>query len=175
MVETSTDDELLIMNRSGFYMCPICGYSEIAKGRVITPQIAKTHKNYRQYDCQNEELEYLKLGHRFRTDVARFTIPLLESTDKSSFSKSLSFMYAFLEGISNTLEIERHDIDGILELNLDQESYDVLLYDNVPGGAGHVKRLLNQNAIINSLEAALNKVSQHCCNENTSCYNCLRD
>lgn len=175
MVETSTDDELLIMNRSGFYMCPICGYSEIAKRRIITPQMAKKHRNYRQYDCQNEEMEYLKLGHRFQTDVARITIPLLESSDKSSFSRTLSFMYAFLEGISNTLEIERNDIDGILELNLEQESYDVLLYDNVPGGAGHVKRLLNRGAIISSFEAALSKVSQHCCDENTSCYNCLRN
>jgi hypothetical protein len=45
----------------------------------------------------------------------------------------------------------------------------------VPGGAGHVKRLLNKNAIVNSLRAGLDKVSQDCCDENTSCYNCLRN
>ncbi len=43
-------------------------------------------------------------------------------------------MYAFLEEISNALGIERNEIDGILELNLEQHSYDILIYDNVPGG-----------------------------------------
>ncbi|MFQ8921040.1 MAG: DEAD/DEAH box helicase [Clostridium paraputrificum] len=175
IIETSTDDELLIMNRSDFYMCPVCGYSDIIKSKVRPPQIAKKHKNYRQYDCQNEELKRLRLGHRFHTDVARFTIPLLVSADKNSYSRALSFMYAFLEGVSNVFGIERTDIDGILELNLEEESYDILLYDNVPGGAGHVKRLMDRDAIVKSLIASLNKVSQQCCYENTSCYNCLRN
>ena len=174
-VESSTDDELLVLNRSGFYVCPICGYSDIAKGKVVAPEISKEHKNYRQYDCQNEVLELLKLGHRFQTDVVRFTIPLLVSSDKTSYSQALSFLYAFLEGVSNALGIERNDIDGILELNLEQSSYDVLLYDNVPGGAGHVKRLMSMMPIISSLNSALDKVSQQCCDENTSCYNCLRN
>lgn len=175
IVETSTDDELLVMNRSAFYMCPVCGYSEIAKGRVITPTLVKKHKNFRQFDCQNEELQQLRLGHRFQTDVARFTIPILESMEKNSYHVALSFLYAFLEGVSNALGIERNDIDGILELNFKENSYDILLYDNVPGGAGHVKRLVNSDSIINSLKAALNKVSQECCDESTSCYNCLRN
>ena len=84
-------------------------------------------------------------------------------------------MYAFLEGISKALEIERTDIDGIVEMNLEMQSYDILIYDNVPGGAGHVKRLANQNAIISALQEALFKVSQNCCDEETTCYNCLRN
>lgn len=175
IVESRTDDELLVMNRSAFYMCSVCGYSDIVKGKVIVPQITKKHKNYRQYDCKNEDLEQLRLGHKFQTDVAKFTIPLLKSTEKISYSIALSFLYAFLEGVSNALEIERNDIDGILELNLEKRSYDILLYDNVPGGAGHVKRLMHKEAIIDSLKAALNKVTQNCCDENTSCYNCLRN
>lgn len=175
LIETSTDDGLLVINRSAFYMCPVCGYSDITKGKVNPPELVKKHKNFRQFDCVNEKLERLKLGHRFQTDVARFTIPMLASADKTSFSRVLSFMYAFLEGVSNALGIERNDIDGILELNLEEHSYDILLYDNVPGGAGHVKRLLSQDAVISSLKATYNKVSQHCCDENTSCYNCLRN
>ena len=168
-------DCLLVVNRSAFYMCPECGYSDIAKGKSNPQELMKKHKNFRQFDCIKEELELLKLGHRFQTDVARFTIPLLNSTDKTSFSIALSFMYAFLEGVSNALGIERNDIDGILELNLEEHSYDILLYDNVPGGAGHVKRLVSEDAIISSLKSAYSKVSQHCCDENTSCYNCLRN
>ena len=174
-VETSSDDQLLVMNKSGFYVCPECGYSDIAKRGTKTPVTLKKHKNYKQFECKNDELEYLHLGHKFETDVARFTIPMLGSTDKTSHPQALSFLYAFLEGVSIALGIERTDIDGVLELNLDMQSYDILLYDNVPGGAGHVKRLLAKGAIVKSLKAALDKISKDCCDENTSCYNCLRN
>jgi hypothetical protein len=92
-----------------------------------------------------------------------------------AYPQALSFLYAFLEGVSIALGIERTDIDGVLELNLEWQSYDILLYDNVPGGAGHVKRLLDKENVVKSLQAALDKVSQNCCDENTSCYNCLRN
>jgi hypothetical protein len=89
--------------------------------------------------------------------------------------QALSFLYTFLEGVSIALGIERTDIDGVLEHNLVMQSFDILLYDNVPGGAGHVKRLLSKEAIVGSLKAGLNKGSKGCCDENTSCYNCLRN
>lgn len=174
-IETSSDDELLVMNKSGFYMCPICGYSDIVKKGPKLPQTLKKHKNYKQFDCNNDELKYLRLGHKFQTDVARFTIPMLDSTDKVGYPQALSFLYAFLEGVSIALDIERNDIDGVLEMNLERHSFDILLYDNVPGGAGHVKRLLSREAIVESLKAGLEKVSKGCCDENTSCYNCLRN
>jgi hypothetical protein len=174
-IETSSEDELLVMNKSGFYMCPTCGYGDVEKKKSVTPRILKKHKNYRLYDCKCDELEYLRLGHKFKTDVARFTIPILDTIDKLGYPQALSFMYAFLEGVSLALGIERNDIDGVLEINLEWQSYDILLYDNVPGGAGHVKRLLNRDAVISSLKAALERVSTECCDENTSCYNCLRN
>lgn len=174
-VETSSDDELLVMNKSGFYRCLICGYSDIQSNGRKTPNNIKVHKNYKGFLCGNDELEYTRLGHKFETDVARFTIPSLYSEDKTGFSKALSFLYAFLEGISIALGIERNDIDGVLELNREYGSYDILLYDKVPGGAGHVKRMLNKDAILSALKASLNKVSKECCDENTSCYNCLRN
>lgn len=175
IIETSTNDELLVMNRSNFYMCHACGYSDIVKGKIQTPTTVKKHKNCRQFECNCEELDQIKLGHSFQTDVARFVIPMLESYTKEDYARALSFVYAFLEGISNALGIERNDIDGIIELNLEEHSYDVLIYDNVPGGAGHVKRLVNEQAVVSSLKAAYSKVSQQCCDEETSCYNCLRN
>lgn len=175
-IETSSEDELLVMNKSDFYMCSKCGYADIVKGKGNnTPQILKKHANYKQYDCSCEDLDRVKLGHRFETDVTRFTIPMLHALENDGYAKALSFMYAFLEGVSNALGIERNDIDGVLEVNTDLQSFDLLLYDNVPGGAGHVKRLVDKGAIIKSLKAALVKVSQECCDENTSCYNCLRN
>ena len=175
VVETSTDDELLIMNKSYFYMCKTCGYSEIVKTNITPSTIEKEHKNYRHKKCVDKILNLVKIGHKFKTDVIRLTIPLLEIKDTETYSKAMSFLYALLEGISISLEIEREDIDGILEYNLIQNSYDLILFDNVPGGAGHVRRLMNEKAIERSLKAALVKVSQQCCDENTSCYNCLRN
>lgn len=174
-IETSSDDELLVVNRSNFYMCPVCGYSDINKARMVPPQIVRKHKNFRQFDCGCEEMNNLRLGHRFRTDVARISIPALDVFDEVSRAKALSFMYAFIEGISIAFDIERTDIDGILELNRETSSYDVLVYDNVPGGAGHVKRLGGKEDILKVLYAAHAKVSQKCCDEDTSCYNCLRN
>lgn len=174
-IETSSEDELLVMNKNYFYMCPKCGYSEIDKHLTFTPKIQVNHSSYSNYKCDNDELERIRIGHKFQTDVARITIPMLTLAEKHGYNKALSFMFAFLEGISLALEIERTDIDGVLEENLVFGSYDILIYDNVPGGAGHIKRLMNKTAIVRSLEEALNKVSQNCCDENTSCYNCLRN
>ena len=49
ILETSTNDELLVMNKSAFYMCPVCGYSEIIKGSNTAPIKSHKHKNYRQF------------------------------------------------------------------------------------------------------------------------------
>lgn len=174
-IETSTNDALLVVNKSRFYMCPVCGYSEKIKSGVPTPTMMKIHKNYRQYDCSCQELERIKLGHSFQTDVARITIPMLVAGDRIDFAKAISFLYAFLEGISGAFGIERRDIDGILEMNLDMYSYDILVYDNVPGGAGHTKRLVNPTLFMEAIQKTYDKASQECCDENTACYNCLKN
>ena len=175
VLESSRDDELLVMNYSYFYMCPICGYSKIEKGDNLPSSIEKQHNNYLQFQCKNEKLDLVKLGHRFKTDVVRIKIKELSTEGESGYPKAISFLYAMLEGISAGLEIDRNDIDGIVEINTDSMSYDLLLFDNVPGGAGHVRRLMNKESIKISLKSALYKVSQNCCDENTSCYNCLRN
>lgn len=174
-VQTSSNDELLVMNKSRFGMCPVCGYSVVLKEGRNTQKVLRSHKNFRQINCSNDELQVLHLGHKFKTDVARFTIYSLSKYADKGFASAMSFMYAFLEGISHTFNIERRDIDGIIEPNKDFGTYDILIYDNVPGGAGHVKRLMNKDAILRALNLALEKVSQNCCDENTSCYNCLRN
>lgn len=175
-VTTSSNDELLVMNKSKFFYCPKCGYSYVANRTLgNAPITTRKHNNCQGWECDNDKLELIHLGHRFQTDVARIEIPLLTKMNNESYSKALSVLYALLEGMSNALGIERRDINGILDFNSLHGDYDILLYDNVPGGAGHVKRLIKESAMIASLKAALNKVSQNCCDEDTSCYNCLRN
>lgn len=54
----------------------------------------------------------------------------------------------FWKELDIAMNIEREDIDGVVKWNYEFESYDILLFDNVPGGAGHVKRLMGKQKII---------------------------
>ena len=172
-IESTSDDELFVRNKSNFYYCPECGYAELKKSYSV-PTTEKKHKNYRDFSCNNQTLYKIQLGHKFKTDVTRFIIPILHSYEENRY-KALSFLYAFLEGISEAFNIERNDIDGLVEKNMDNDTIDILIFDNVPGGAGHSKRLLDRDELIMALRMAYKKVNQDCCDENTSCYNCLRN
>lgn len=166
-IETTSDDRLLVMNNKDFYMCNVCGYAEIANAGG--KKYIKEHNNYRERKCENKELIRINIGHEFKTDIANIKIKEL-----NDYSDALSFLYALLEGISITFSIERKDIDGLITKNKEL-GYDIILFDNVPGGAGHTKRLADKDEFIEALQTAYKKVSQNCCDENTSCYNCLRN
>lgn len=168
-INTTEDDELLVMNETNFFMCPDCGFTKIDKTKPIIYPLNWEHLNFKGYKCENQTLKGLRLGHRFKTDVA--TIAVNEMID---WEHAISFLYAILEGISQQYNIDRRDIDGIV-VSREDGSHDLLIFDNVPGGAGHVKRILDENEFRSTLYLALEKVSQNCCDENTSCYNCLRN
>ena len=168
-IETTSDDELLVMNKNPFFMCDTCGYSEIIKGRKGILSYQKEHLNFKGKQCSCSTLHPIALGHKFKTDVAKLSISGLGNK-----SKALSLLYALLEGVSQEFNIERKDIDGMVVRNMNNE-YDLIIYDNVPGGAGHVKRIIDKRMLVETFELALKKVEQKCCDEDSSCYNCLRN
>lgn len=168
-IETTSDDELLVMNKNPFFMCDECGYSEIIKGKNGILSYPKSHLNFKGKQCSCDTLHPISLGHKFKTDVAKLTINELNNK-----AKALSLLYALLEGISQEFSIERKDIDGIVVKNMNNE-FDLIIYDNVPGGAGHVKRIMDERMLVETFELALKKVKQNCCDEDSSCYNCLRN
>ena len=92
-------------------------------------------------------------------------------------STMLSVMYALLKAVSDVLDIERTDIKGCLHKVRFERSmvYEIVLYDAVAGGAGHVRRLVTDDCSV------FQKVIQEAirltkgCNCNPSCYNCLRN
>ncbi|MBS3975832.1 MAG: DUF1998 domain-containing protein [Syntrophomonadaceae bacterium] len=54
----------------------------------------------------------------------------------------------------------------------------IVLFDDVPGGAGHVRRITNPSTLIAVLWAALRRMETCQCGGsegNTSCYECLRN
>jgi len=151
----------------GFYVCGMCGAGFRSR--------QKAHKDPYGQTC-NGTLEQVSLGHEFVTDVLQlqFYSALEAGPDPVWFTYSLA--YAVVEGAAETLEIPSIDLSATVT---NRERYSVLpivLYDNVPGGAGLVARLETE-AILNAcLHAAQRRVSGGCgCGPDTSCYGCLRN
>ncbi|MBK8429954.1 MAG: DUF1998 domain-containing protein, partial [Chloroflexi bacterium] len=83
-----------------------------------------------------------------------------------------SLTYALIQGASRALQIERRDIGAVLYPEQHGSSWrpTVVLYDNVPGGAGHVQQI--EKEMLAVITAALEILDCDC---ETSCYRCLRE
>lgn len=153
----------------GFQICKSCGYGTI-KNRLAS------HKNPEGKKCDGV-FERVSLGYDFETDIVEIEFGNMFDyiSEEEGFWESL--MYSIIEGMSSALEIDREDIDGTLYVK-SPYTKSIILFDTVPGGAGHVKRLLDEEQFLESLNYALEKVSSCSCggeSQDTSCYNCLRN
>ena len=90
-----------------------------------------------------------------------------------SHSAMMSLMYELIDGASESLGARRDDVDGTLFYKDFQRPPHIILYDTVPGGAGHVERINKKLRLVT--ETSLSKISTCECGEDTSCYNCLRN
>lgn len=167
------NEELLVLNENRFFMCQVCGYTDLDKNEE-RPFKTKEHNDYQNNPCTkyNGKLERIRLGYSYKTDIIR--VSFKDVSNMYDYDTAVSVLFAVLEGISMTYEIERNDISGIVYSSSSVNPYELLLFDTVPGGAGHVKRLTDNDSLLEVLRNALKKVSQDCCSEDTSCYNCLR-
>lgn len=152
----------------GFRICRECG-KQVRKGRNKCDG-----KLYGQ-PCSgklNRNDSYM-LGFQQKTDTLHLkfsgTAHVMEPDDLAFW---LSLKYAFLQGASRALQIERRDIDGVLfpEPYGSHWRQTIVLYDAVPGGAGHVKRI--QEEMPQVVASALEIVNCDC---ESSCYRCLRE
>lgn len=159
---------------AGFRICETCGAAEPASEQSVGRRRGKlpTHKNPRTgRECRGS-VRTCHLGHEFLTDVLelRFDGLLASRVDNGTW---LSLLYALLEGASESLGIRRDDLDGTLYYHSIQVPPALVLFDNVPGGAGHVRRVAEEMEQI--FIAAWQRV-EHCeCGQETSCYECLRN
>jgi len=152
----------------GFHICFDCGaaFSERPKG---------AHRKPIGEQCFSGVRGPFHFGHTFRTDVLTFSLDEYEfskPTTKEDFWFSL--LYAILDGASQGLGIRRQDLDGCLYPRAGKIS--LVLFDNVPGGAGHVKRIIDDEKNLREvLNSALSRVRNCTCGPETSCYGCLRN
>lgn len=163
--------KLVVINKgpggAGFHICSWCGYASVSGKRK-----ARTHKApYGGRECTGG-LGYYHLGHQFISDVFELR---LQGLSCEEYGVWLSVLHAMLEGASEELAISRSDIDGCLYYYAGSTGTPaIILYDDVPGGAGHVKRIGDNLPEV--IRSALRRMDGRCgCAPETSCYGCLRN
>lgn len=168
-LESTKNDTLVVVTKNDFYVCPICGHAQ--DSNEYDKKIVHVDSNGRK--CNGTHKPYY-LSHSFKTDVVRLTFYTPLSVE---YNYIVSAMYAILEAMSKELDIERTDIKGCLYYNVASgiPMYSMILYDAVPGGAGHVRRLdtPDGNILNKVIIRAINAMDN--CNCEPSCYSCLRN
>jgi len=150
-----------------FYVCFNCGAGfREPKSRHETPY---------GVPC-NGTLAQVALGHEFETDVLQLRFSLnLPNYDSSSIWFAYSLAYGLVEGVAKVLDIPSDDLNATVSYMSGATVPLIILYDNVPGGAGLVSRLEDFKVLYSCVESAYERVSGSCgCGEDDSCYGCLR-
>ena len=146
-------------NREGFYICRTCGR------HMAGPKAA--HKSPSNSECMGT-LERFSLGHELVTDVVRLQFPMVRGE-----WDAYSVAFAVLLGAADTLEVPDTDLNVTITGGDQPGESAVVLYDNVPGGAGLVAQLEDEAVFTAVLQAAAERVQGNCgCD--SSCYGCLR-
>jgi len=150
----------------GFYLCSGCGAAFRSRPR--------SHKTPQGQNCQGV-LEQVSLGQEFVTDVLQLQFHAMPPDETNIVWFTYSLAYAIVEGAAEVLEVPSTDLSATVAQSDWHALPPIILYDNVPGGAGLVARLEQEDMMNDCLRAALKRVDGACgCSPNTSCYGCLR-
>ncbi|MBI4178127.1 DEAD/DEAH box helicase [bacterium] len=153
----------------GFLICPTCGAG--------MQEQARGHKTPLGRPC-NGTPERVALGHEFVTDVLRVRLHHrsgLTGVPDGLLWFGYSLAYSLLHGAHVVLEIPLQDLSVTVRSTEGDEIPEIILYDDVPGGAGLVARLEDQAMFRLCLERARDRIDGSCgCAQDASCYGCLR-
>jgi len=153
--------EILVFNRGksrqGFALCTGCGYADSefmpgspAQGALRLPSGFEKHAPLTSStpfdrcwkDGEPRVLRHHTLAARQLTDITMIQVP--RSTPRSrSFAETLG--RALQSAGARLLEVDSREL-GVLVLP-HGSSHQVALYDNIPGGVGHVRELLDQGLL----------------------------
>jgi ATP-dependent helicase YprA (DUF1998 family) len=151
--------------QAGFQVCRSCGFAKQATG--FSKAAPKPHRRpFNGTDCTGQ-LDYVHLGHQYLTDVVELRLP---PSIAMLHSDARSVLYALLHG-ARAAGVAESDIDGTVR-TVGPQAVTLVLFDAVPGGAGHASHAANHLDIV--VREGLSIVSDCECGEETSCYSCLR-
>jgi hypothetical protein len=169
LIRTFEQSEFMFVNRGKhgkpFLICEQCGRSCKKSGDHKSPYGKKCSGTTRM----------TALAHRVRGEAMAIGFKSTEDfllPDDPLFYEAL--MYALLEGISRALAIERRDLGGQVRHATSEGigRWEILIVDNVPGGAGYISTIFSEDGISRALIEAEKVVSCEC-EAVTTCYSCL--
>ena len=136
------------------------------------------HKTPSGLKCsaRSDSFRRVMLGHELLTDVLKLQFQLPPPSADDSTWLAFGLAYALVEGAAERLDVPSSDLNATVTFARDQALAPLVLFDNVPGGAGLVARLETKEMLKACLETARERVSGKCgCRAEDSCYGCLRN
>ncbi len=142
-----------------FFICLRCGKAYNKRKRIHNTPLEST--------CSGTLGKY-SLGHELETDVLRIQFPHLADQ-----WEGYSLAYAVLLGAADTLSLPNTDFNVTITAGNNPGTTSIVLYDDVPGGAGLVEHFEKEHNFRAMLTKAKERVDGGCgCDR--SCYGCLR-
>ncbi len=162
----SGNGQLCALNapRMGFQVCSYCN------GAAVGGEAIK-----HAYWCEKSGLapkimRYSALGTSFVSDVLElvFDIDAAPSYVNEDWE---AVMWALFAAAAKILEVPETELGGTMYEN-EMHGISILIYDDVPGGAGHARQL--NDRVLELVKEAYGVVDGHCgCGEETCCYGCI--
>ncbi len=174
-----TTDRHGIPRRKGFALCGKCG--RVHFDRKDTPRKHRPPYHDRGQSCNgpiglggNTQGQAVALGHRYETDIVWLEF---HGTGHSRVDTGfwLSLAYALANAACRELNIERSDLEATtVPLENEADRHAIVIYDAVPGGAGHCRQILRSlPKVIRRAQSFLSGCD--CDPDSTGCYGCLCD
>lgn len=183
------DGSLLVLNYGrggrGYIICSRCGYSDGEEPNA-TPSSAirasfdrhaplwshSQGQNHRCLDDPGAPLRCQILGSRERTDMLRldFDNVNMPASDQRLMT---TLQLALHRAAAELLQLDVRELGAEL-VPASAGRYSIVLYDNVPGGAGHVRELLDEGpALFRSSLGILHGTDDHNLRCREACLDCL--
>lgn len=162
-VLTSKQGQITVLNRGPkgqqYLVCRWCGWAAPAPAHG---QRVEDHRQpYGKGKNCNGTPTPLSLGHYYLTDTVELRLPM-----SMTRTEALSTLHALLAATED-IGIAHEDVHGTLH-----GTSSLILFDSVPGGAGHAQRLSEDLPAL--FNGARKRVEFCDCGPETSCYGCLR-
>ena len=151
----------------GFRVCLSCGHTEPTVSTNASKAKARAPHNRpgTGREC-NGMLRLRHLGHHYLTDVVELDLMM-----QMPHTQARSTLYALLAA-TPALGIPTEDVAGVLGPTRTHGRQPLVIFDTVPGGAGHVTCIRDN---LQRLLMAAHRIAKGCqCASSTSCYGCLR-
>lgn len=148
-------------NGKGFQFCSYCG-AAAPSGEQLEHERYCNERRGHHYDA---------LGTSFVSDVLEFTL-CLSHRPREPFSEEdwESLVWAIFAAAVDIFELPEMELGGTFYPN-PNGSQSVMLYDDVPGGAGHALQIARH---VRGVIMRAHKIVSECtCGEDTCCYGCL--